>query len=456
MHSDPQESGPEPTPTPTAAPPVSEPDPTGAPPVTRREIFGWACYDIADSAFTTVIVTVLYASFFGKVVVGDTGRADFLWGLGASISEIIVALLAPILGAIADFSGSRKKFLAVCAVTIVFFTACLGFVGPGMATVGLALYILANVGFAGGGVFIDSFLPGISNESNAGRISGLKWAMGYGSGLIALFLCYPLAGNIVADPSPEQLAKAQRIPWIVAGYYALAVLPTFLFLRERSVPRTLPPGQNYLTVGFRQLAHTFRNIRRYKELGKLLIAFLVYNDGVVTVIAFAARYATDTIGFTTQDVTLLFIGLNVVALVGALAFGRLADAIGQKRTILISLSLWIVALVVAYFSHSKASFYVVGFLAGLGIGSTQSVTRSLVALFTPKENAAEFYGFLGIAGKALAFLGPLLFGFLSQATGSQRPALLSISIFFVVGGILLGFVDEKSGKAAARVPLGAA
>ena len=426
---------------------------SAAPPVTRKEILGWACYDIADSAFTTVIVTVLYASYFGKVVVGDTGRADFLWGLGASISELVVALLAPVLGAIADFSGSRKKFLAVCAGTIVFFTASLWFVGPGMATVGLGLYIAANIGFAGGGVFIDSFLPGISNESNAGRISGLKWAMGYGSGLVALFLCLPLAKNIVSDPTPEQLSKARLIPLIVAAYYALAVIPTFLFLRERSVPRKLPAGQGYLTVGFRQLGHTFKNIRRYKELLKLLVAFLVYNDGVVTVITFAARYATDTIGFTTADVTILFIGLNVVALVGALAFGRLADRIGQKQTILISLGIWIVALVLAYFSHSKESFFVVGFLAGLGIGSTQSVTRSLVALFTPKENAAEFYGFLGIAGKALAFLGPLVFGTLSQMTGSQRPALLAINIFFVVGGILLLFVNEERGKAAAKLPV---
>ncbi|MGE3309908.1 MAG: MFS transporter [Limisphaerales bacterium] len=422
-------------------------------PVTRREIFGWACYDVADSAFTTVIVTVLYASFFGKVVVGDTGRADFLWGLGASISEIVVALVAPVLGAIADFSGSRKKFLAVCACAIVFFTASLAWVGPGMATVGLGLYILANIGFAGGGVFIDSFLPGISNESNAGRISGLKWAMGYGSGLIALFLCLPLAKDIVSNPTPEQLSRAQWIPLIIAAYYAIAVIPTFLFVRERSIPRALPPGQTYLTIGFRQLAHTFKNIRRYKELVKLLVAFLVYNDGVVTVITFAARYATDTIGFTTGDVTILFIGLNVVALVGALGFGRLADRIGQKSTILISLVIWVIALIVAYFSHSKASFYVVGFLAGLGIGSTQSVTRSLVALFTPKENAAEFYGFLGIAGKALAFLGPLVFGILSQSTGSQRTALLAISIFFVVGGILLTFVNEERGKAAAKIPV---
>jgi UMF1 family MFS transporter len=426
------------------------------PPVTKKEIFGWCMYDVADSSFTTVIVTTLYALYYGTIVVGDTQRADFLWGLGASISEVIVAVVAPILGAIADYSGSRKKFLAVCAVTIVFFTASLYFVGPGMATLGLALYVVANVGFSGGGVFIDSFLPGISNESNAGRISGTKWAMGYASGLVALALCLPLARNIVANPNAGQLAGARLIPLVVAAYYAVAVIPTFLFLRERSVPKPLPPGESYVTVGFRQLAHTLRHIRRYSELLKLLAAFLIYNDGIVTVIYFAARYASDTIGFTPDEITIMFIALNVVAVAGALGFGRLADVIGQKKVIVMSLLIWIAAVVLAYFAYSKSSFYVVAGLAGIGIGSAQSVTRSLVALFTPKENAAEFYGFLGIAGKALAFLGPLVFGTVSSVTGSQRPAILSIGIFFVVGIVVVSFVDEAKGKEAAKIPVDAA
>lgn len=425
------------------------------PPVTKKEILGWCMYDVADSAFTTVIVTTLFALYYGTVVVGDTQRADFLWGLGASISEIAVAILAPILGAIADYSGSRKKFLAVCAATIVLFTATLTFVGPGMASLGLGLYIIANIGFAGGGVFIDSFLPGISNESNAGRISGLKWAFGYTSGLIALAICLwlGLAENIVANPTPEQLSRARLIPLVIAVYYAIAVIPTFIFLRERSIPKPLPPGTNYITVGFRQLRNTLRHIGRYKELVKLLVAFLIYNDGVVTVIYFAARYASDTIGFTAREITIMFIAMNVVAVAGALSFGLLADRIGQKRTIMISLVIWIIAVVIAYFATTKAVFYVVATFAGIGIGSSQSVTRSLVALFTPKENAAEFFGFLGIAGKALAFLGPLVFGTMSSVTGSQRPAILSIGTFFVVGIIALSFVDEEKGRAASRIPV---
>jgi UMF1 family MFS transporter len=425
------------------------------PPVTKKEIFGWCMYDVADSAFTTVIVTSLFALYFGTVVVGDVGRADYLWALGASISEVIVAVVAPILGAIADFSGSRKKFLGVCALMIILFTAALWFVGPGMVALGLGLYIIANVGFAGGGVFIDSFLPGISNESNAGRLSGLKWAMGYASGLACLFLTVPLANYIKPNPTAFELSRASLIPVIVAIYYTVAVIPTFLFLRDRSVPKPLPQGENYLTVGFRQLKRTLSNIRQYPDLFRLLIAFLVYNDGVVTVIYFAARYAKETVGFSPEEIVYLLIINNVVAAAGAFSFGFLADRIGQKRTIYLTLIIWIAAVTIAYFSYTKNMFYVASVLVGIGIGSCQSVTRSLLALFTPKENASEFFGFLGIAGKALAFLGPIIFGTISRTTGSQRPAILSIGAFFVVGMILLSSVDEARGKAAAARPVGA-
>jgi len=437
----------------TTPPASGRPAGSVQPPVTKREIFGWCMYDVADSAFTTVIVTAVFSVYFGTIVVGDVGRADMLWGWAASISELAVAILAPVLGAIADFSGSRKKFLAGCAVMIVVFTAALWFVGPGMATLGLVLYIIANVGFAGGGIFIDSFLPGISNPSNAGRLSGLKWALGYASGLIALVLCLPLARNIVENPTAEQLSMARLVPVVIAVYYAIAVIPTFLFLRDRSVPQPLPPGFGYVGMGFRQLGRTLKHVRRYRELVKLMIAFLVYNDGIVTVIYFSARYAKETVGFTPEQIVKLFIGMNVVAVIGALSFGHIADRIGQKRTIFISLAIWTAATVLAYFSYSQTTFYIVAILAGIGMGSAQSVTRSLVALFTPQENAAEFFGFLGVAGKALAFVGPLVFGTISVTTGSQRPAILAIGGFFVLGAILLAFVNEERGKAAARIPI---
>jgi UMF1 family MFS transporter len=406
-------------------------------------------YDAADSAFTTVIITAFYAPFFSKVIVGDPAQGPFLWGIALSASEVCVALLAPILGAIADFSGSRKKFLGACAVTIVVFTAALWFVRPGMVVLAMTCFTIANLGFAGGGVFIDSFLPGIANESNAGRISGIKWAIGYTSGLVAVVLAGSFAAGI-DTPTPELVDRARLIPVIVAVYYGVMVIPTFLFLRDRSVKKALPPGENYITMGFKQLRRTFSHIRRYRELVKLLVAFLVYNDGIVTVIGFAAIYAVDTIGFTSGEIMIMFVVLNVVAAAGALAFGRLADRIGQKRTILISLSIWILAVLIAYVAQDRATFWVGATLVGVGMGSAQSVTRSLLALFTPQPNAAEFFGFLGIAGKALAFLGPLLFGVITRTTGSQRPAILAIAAFFVVGMILLTFVDERRGKEAAK------
>lgn len=422
-------------------------------PVTRKEILGWCMYDVADSAFTTVIVTAFYAQYFSTIVVQDQAKADLLWGLSAGISELLVALLAPIMGAIADFSGSRKKFLGVCALVITFFTAALYFVGPGMTMLGLSLYIIANVGFAGGGVFIDSFLPGISNEKNVGRISGIKWALGYGSGLISLALCLPLSANIVSNPTDRQLSMARLIPVVVAVYYAVAVIPTFLFLKERSRKQVLPPGENYISMGFRQIGRTIRHVRRYSELFKLLIAFLIYNDGVVTVIYFAGLYAKNTLSFTAQEFGVMLLVINIVAAIGAFGFGWIADRIGQKRTIFISLSIWLSAVVIAYFIESRTWFYVVSGLVGVGLGSCQSVSRSLVAVFTPKENSAEFFGFLGVAGKAMAFLGPTIFGVLSWITGSQRPAILSVGLFFIVGMIILSRVDERKGKQAALIPV---
>ena len=410
-------------------------------------------YDVADSAFTTVMVTAFYGLYFSKVIVGDQSRGDLLWGNAAMVSELVMAVLAPILGAIADYSGSRKKFLAVCASTIVIFTGALYFAGPGTVWLGFTLFVIANIGFAGGGVFIDSFLPGISDESNAGRISGRKWAMGYVSGLVATVICLPLSKNIVSDPTSEQLSMARLIPVVVAVYYAITVIPTFLFLEERGVKRKLPPGENYLSVGFKQLKVTLGHIRLYRDLFTLIIAFLIYNDGVSTVIYFAAQFASGTLKFTPDEFGYLLVALNVVAALGALAFGKLADKIGQKRTIFISLTIWIIAVTGAYFTETKQSFWLVAGLVGIGLGSCQSVTRSLVSLFTPKENAAEFFGFLGVAGKASAFLGPGIFGYLSYITGSQRPAILSVGAFFIIGMIILSFVNEARGKQAALIPV---
>jgi UMF1 family MFS transporter len=274
--------------------------------------------------------------------------------------------------------------------------------------------------------------------------------MGYASGLVCLALCIPFAAGLGADATPEQVDRARLIPLVVAGYYAVAVIPTFVLLRERSVRQPLPPGEGYVSFAFKRLGDTFRHFRRYGELVKLFVAFLVYNEGINTVIAFSAIYAATTVGFTPGEVISLFIVTNVIAVMGAIGFGLLADRIGQKATITITLVIWIAAVTIAYFTYSKEMFWVVGVLAGIGMGSTQSVTRSLVAQFTPPSRSAEFFGFLGISGKAISFIGVNVFGWVSVMSGSQRPAILSIGIFFVLGLILLWRVDERKGREAAR------
>ncbi len=400
-------------------------------------------YDVADSAFTTVIVTVIFAPYFTGVVAGGTGYGDTLWALANSVSGVAVALLAPILGAIADFSGARKKLLALSGAIIVIFTAALGLVQPGMVVLGIVLYIVANVGFTAGGIFIDSFLPGISNEQNVGRISGTKWALGYASGLVALALCLPVVG--------ENGPGVRWVPVLVAVYYAVMVTPTLMLLRERSEPRPLPAGRNYVTFAFSQLGDTLRHLGRYRELLKLFASFLIYNEGINTIIAFAAVYAIKTVGFTQDQVIILFIVLNVIAVLGAFGFGWLGDRIGQKTTIFITLAIWTMAVVVAFLTYSVGMFWAVAALAGIGIGSTQSVTRSLVAQFVPKARSAEFFGFLGISGKAISFVGVNVFAWISDLSGSQRPAMLTTGIFFVLGALMLATVDEARGKAAATV-----
>src|SRR4030095_9561022 len=263
---------------------------TPDPPVTWREILGWAWYDVADSAFTTVIITTFYSLYFWDIVVGEEGRAVQLWGRANAVSAVVVALLAPIMGAIADYAGCRKRFLAGSAALLFVFTTLLWFTGPGTIALAMLCYLLANVGFAGGGVFIDSFLPRLAGESNAGPISGLKWAVGYAGGLVVVVLCLGLSKSIVPNPTPEQLSQARLIPLIVAGGDGGVVVGALILLRERAVPRAIPPGDTYLTVGFRQLKQTFRNLRRYRDLLILFVAFIAYNAGISTVIQLASTF----------------------------------------------------------------------------------------------------------------------------------------------------------------------
>ncbi len=412
----------------------------------RIEVLAWCLYDFADSSFTTLIVTVAYGLYFRSVVAGHLGTAaDFYWGLSISISMLIVALISPALGAMADAAGTKKRFLVVFALTSMLFTALLVTVRPGDLWLGMALFILANIGYEGAHVFYNGFLPEIAAEDEMGRISGYGWATGYIGALIAILATLPLTR---AGLDPEGVPTYRLTFGAVALFYLVFSLPIFFLLRERA-PRRGAAGAGAAVEGLRRLRETFRHIRRLRDLFRFLLAFVVYNDGVATVIAFSAIYAMHVIGFTVAQVMTLFVVTQISAFIGAWAAGYLVDRWGARPTIVSTLVIWCAVVAAAYAVDTIPAFYAVGIAASIGMGSTQTASRSLMGLLIPPGRSAEFFGFYGLTGKISAVAGPLLYGGVAALAGSERPAVLSLVLFFAAGLALLGTVDVERGRAAA-------
>ncbi|MEM7050162.1 MAG: MFS transporter [Acidobacteriota bacterium] len=416
-----------------------------APAVRRREIVGWAMFDFANSSYTTLIVTVAFSVYFTKLVApGD--QADFLWGLGILISNLVVMATSPIVGATADDSGRKKFFLAATYLLCVAGTATLFWVKPGQVTLGLTLFVISNIAYAMGENLAGAFLPEISTPKNIGRISGFGWGLGYFGGLACLAACWPLlAGGFTSD-NVDNL----RLAWLVtAAFFLISGLPTFLFLRERA-PR--PAAWSFVAsarAGFGHLAETARAIGHFTELVRFLTVFFLFSCGLMTIIAFASIFAERTLGFTSGELIVLFMALQLFSAGGAFVFGAIQDRLGARSTIQISLVLWIAVSVAAYFCQTKSFFWAIAIAAGLGIGSLQSASRGLVGLFSPVAKSGEFFAFWGLAGKGAYMLGPFVFGALSSWSGSQRIAILANGLFFVLGLIGMQLVREERGLAAA-------
>jgi len=424
----------------------------GSPPRTgegrrRLEVLSWCLYDFANSAFPTLIVTVAYSVYFKHVVAGGGGRGDLLWGISLSLAMVLALLITPPLSAVADRTGSRKRMLLAYAAVCVGATALLAGVGPGMVAAGMALFVIATVGFEGSMVFYNAFLPDVSTPRTIGKVSGWGWGLGYFGGLLCLFLVRPLLAGGFA---PENLPLFRASFAAVAAFYAIFTLPLILWLRER------PPGgpaagraegaHAPAASAFRQLWATLQALRRREGALRFLAAFFLYNDGIVTVISFSSIYAVTTLGFSMAETLTLFIAVQVSAGAGALALGYLADAWGARRTVLLTLANWCVVAVAAYWTTSKEVFFAISLLAGLSLGSSQAASRSLLAQFIPLGSTAQTYAFYGACGKMSSILGPLVFGAVSALTGSQRAAILSVLLFFVAGGALLWATPEPEGR----------
>ncbi len=406
----------------------------------RLQIFVWTLFDFANTSFSVIVVAVGYSLYFKEVVAGGSGRGDLLWGIAVSISMLLTAAISPVLGAAADFSSRRKRFLFGFTAVSILCTALLYFVEPGMVLTGMALFILANIGFEGGTVFYDSFLPTLTTERSYGRVSGYGFAMGYLGSLTTLLIAMPLyADGFVAG----NLHNIRASFLIGAAIFLVFSAPIFLFFRDHKKHFEKKPS--YVLAGFKRVRETVGHLRQYRNTARFLLAFFIYNDGILTIISFSSIFAMQTLRFTLQEVILLFAVVQASGIAGSVVFGAVTDKIGPKKTIDINLVLWMGVVVASYFVTSKEMFFAVGVVAGSSLGATQSASRSLMALLTPKEREAEFFGFYdGLCGKASAVVGTFLFGLISYITGDQRISALTIGFFFVAGYWLLQGVDETT------------
>ncbi len=438
---------------------------SSTPPVAPREIWAWGLYDLANSAFATSILAVIFNRYFAEALAGgEEGVALEIFGVTVQVpgvtfftyalaaAMLIVAVLAPVLGAIADFSGSKKKFLAFFCYLGVGATALLYFVHEGQYWRGAIVFIVAQVGFAAGNIFYNAFLPEISTRRNIGWISGFGFTLGYLGGAIILalnlaMLRYPEWIGFDAPFTPQDTFLSVALWWGVLS------IPTFVWLRERQVPAALPTGRTYLQVGVGRVRETFRNIRRYRELSKFLIAFLVYNDGIQTTIVIAAIFVDEALGMSEGAIVGLFLMIQATAFVGALLLGAVSDRIGNKRTIIITLVGWTLVAIWGFFigfsGDPETEVWLLGVTVGMILGGSQSASRALQGNFTPDENSAEFFAFYGIAGKFASVIGPVVYGSVYALIGI-RSAILSLGVFFVIGLVILLTVDEEEGMRQAN------
>ena len=421
---------------------------TTPPRAPRKEVLAWCVYDFGNSAYTTVIVTAFYVLYFKNVVFADTPHlGDLWWGISISLSMAFVALSSPILGAVADRTANRKKFLTAYTLLSVVCTGLLYFVGQGDLAAAVIIFVLANIGYEGASVFYNSFLPEIAERRHLGRVSGWGWSLGYLGGLACLLLIIPLASHLKEGEAGAQMARL-TFP-VVALFFLAGSLPALRLLRERAHPAILPAGISILRDGFQRFRRTLGQIRQYRELTRFLLAFFVYQDAMITIIAFTASFADQTLHFTARETLLMILLVNPAAALGAFLFGYFFDRVGGRKTISLTLLFWIVIVLAAALVQTKMQFLVLALIAGLFLGSTQSASRSLMGLFTPPKRTAEFFGFYAVSGKVSAIFGPLTFGLISSLTGNQRLAVLAIGVFFLVGFLLILRVDEEKGIRAA-------
>jgi MFS transporter, UMF1 family len=416
----------------------------------KKTIWSWAFYDWANSAFATTVMAGFFPVFFKAYWANPTNlqQSTFYLGAANSISSIIVAALAPFLGAVADRGSTKKKFLVFFAFLGVINTGSLWFVQQGHWQLAVAFYITALVGFSGGNIFYDSLITGVASEKKIDFVSSLGFSLGYiGGGLLFLV-------NVVMYLKPELFGIADgstaiRIAFVsVAVWWAVFTIPLLLFVPEPDVPSPLPFGKA-IRAGWAQLRNTLRDIRHFKQVGIFLIAYWFYIDGVDTIIRMAVDYGA-SLEFPSQSLIIALLMVQFIAFPAALIYGWFGGKIGVKKALFVAIGAYSFITLLGFFMQEVWHFYALAAMVGLFQGGIQALSRSYYTRLIPENKSGEFFGFFNMLGKFAAVLGPFMMGAVTVLTGSNRFGILSILILFIVGAVILSKVDEEEGRRIAR------
>ena len=422
---------------------------------TNREHLAWYLYDFGNSAYAAVILLAVYSAYFKGTVVGGANGSRY-WGIAVGIAMLIVAIISPILGAVADFSASKKKFLFIFSSITWVFTGLLFFVEKGDVLFGMLFFIFAEIGYRSGQVFYNSLLTEIAEPEDLGRVSGNGWAIGSLGGILALLILLPLimivGGTFVV-----------RISFVFTSFYfAAAAVPAFLWIKEKAVPKDLPDSENIFSVAFIRIIETFKTLGDYKDFLRFIIAFLVYNDGILMALNFAAIIGAVLFGMTQTQLIIFMIIVQVTSVIGAYIAGIAGVKIGFKRSLIYSIVMMIGVVLGMLFAQNLTHFFIIGALAGFALTGVQSVSRTLVGYFAPEGRSAEFYGLFAVTGRTSSFIGPTVYGFLAYEAAiyfqnqgylvlvaeqlGQRVAIGSIVVFLLVGLLILLGVNDPTKK----------
>ena len=419
--------------------------------VRNRAQFGWCLYDWANSAFATVILAAVLPVYFASLVPAEGATlfwstqpipATALWGYIVSLSMTLVAITAPGLGNLADRRGWRRRLLIIFCLLGSLATCGLFFAGPGRYLLAAALFILGNIGFAAGNIFYNAYLPDLASGAEADQLSARGFALGYIGGGLMLLVVFLMIRQHALLGLPD-MAMATRLGFLLTGAWWLGFsLPVFAWLKD--VPVT--PGMQQALRTPRDYLRTLADLRRYRDLSRFLVAFLLYNDGIQTIIAVSAIFARQELGLGTGTILGCFLMIQFVAMPGALLFSRLAGRSNTKRAVLVSLALFTLITIYASVMKSAVEFWILGFAVAIVLGGSQALSRSLFSSMVPKQRSAEFFSFYAISSKFASIFGPLVFALLIDLSGSNRIAILALALFFVVGMILLIGVNVEQGR----------